>query len=305
MEAKETVDVTETHVDEKALAETPDPGAVEPAREVARPIPQAACCGNGYGNDGNFIYAMGTIEPRFPSLGVEKEFLQLVKEGKTVNLTDRQLLHEILSQPENHYLARELCFVLTVENLDTYILIPSTRQEMVQLIEAIKPKQGTDCDVVIGTRGPLAPPEMCNGLQVPQVYCDRIYSFEVEEFINAIPQPKGMEKSVFKNAARELFDRIKQLVDNAGGIDENRALNYVALRYPNIYSLALEMFAADKSLSMVEVQPSRLSGARKIVNIIFSYINRNTDVVEKYFTRIDVSGKWPFLVTKLQPYIER
>lgn len=305
MEAKESVDVTAAPVDEKPPVEMPDPGTIVPAREAAQPVPQVPCCRSKDSIGKNFIYAMGTVDVRFPNLGAEKELAQRVKEGKTANLTDRQVIYETLKQPENHYLARELCFVLTVENLDTYILIPATHQELVQLIEAIKPKKGTDCDVVIGTRGPLAPADRCNGLQVPQVFCDRIYSFEVDEFINAIPQPKGMEKGVFKNAARELFDRIIQLLDNAGGLDEYRALNYVALRYPSIYSLALEMFAADKSLSMVDVQPSRLSGTRKIVNIIFSYINRNTDVVEKYFTRVDITDEWPFLVTKLQSYIER
>jgi hypothetical protein len=54
-----------------------------------------------------------------------------------------------------------------------------------------------------------------------------------------------------------------------------------------------------------EVRPSRLSGVRKIVDAIFSFSNRNTDVTEKYFVRVDVTEEFPFLVSKLSSYYDR
>ena len=54
-----------------------------------------------------------------------------------------------------------------------------------------------------------------------------------------------------------------------------------------------------------EVRPSRLSGTRKIVDAVFTYTNRNTGVDEKYFVRVDVTEKFPFLVTKISPYYDR
>jgi hypothetical protein len=42
---------------------------------------------------------------------------------------------------------------------------------------------------VIGTRGPIASPEMCNGLMVPIVVFDKIYSFDRDTLIKAIPRP--------------------------------------------------------------------------------------------------------------------
>ena len=59
------------------------------------------------------------------------------------------------------------------------------------------------------------------------------------------------------------------------------------------------------SLSAVEVRPSSLSGTRKIVDVIFSYNNRNTDYTEKYFVRCDMTEEFPFLVTKMSPYYDR
>jgi hypothetical protein len=66
-----------------------------------------------------------------------------------------------------------------------------------------------------------------------------------------------------------------------------------------------EEFGRDCSLTGVGVRPSPLSSTRKIVDIIFSYTNRNTDFTEKFSVRVDVTGEFPFLVTKMSPYYDR
>ena len=94
------------------------------------------------------------------------------------------------------------------------------------------------------------------------------------------------------------------MTDNAGATDY-RALNYLAMRYPGIYTKTSEQFARDYSLSAVNVVPSSLSGTRKVVDVICSYTNRNTDFTEKFCVRVDVTEEFPFLVTKLSPYYDR
>jgi len=42
-----------------------------------------------------------------------------------------------------------------------------------------------------------------------------------------------------------------------------------------------------------------------VVDVIFSYTNRNTDVTDKSFCRVGVTEEFPFLVTKLSPYYDR
>ena len=64
-------------------------------------------------------------------------------------------------------------------------------------------------------------------------------------------------------------------------------------------------FGRNASLTAVDVRISPLSGTRKIVGVIFSYTNRNTDVTEKFFVRVDVTEEFPFLVTKMSPYYDR
>jgi len=95
------------------------------------------------------------------------------------------------------------------------------------------------------------------------------------------------------------------MADNAGSTDEHRALNYMAARYPAVYYTVADAFERDSWLTAVDVQPSPLSGTRNIVDVIFSFTNRKTDVVEKFFTRCDVTEEFPFLVTKMSPYFDR
>jgi cyclic patellamide precursor peptide PatG len=254
----------------------------------------------------SFVYAIGRIEARFPTPSIEKEFAQAAGRAPTVGKTDQQTFHEVLSQRQNRYLARQLCWVLTVQGLETYILQPRDPADFDLLVEAIRPRPSpSDLDVVIGVRGPIAPPELCNGLMVPIVAFDQLYSFTREELIKAIPRPNGMAEEQFGPAAEELFDRIMQMTDNAGSTDEHRALNYLAVRYPAIYAKAAEEFARDFSLSSVEVRPSALSGTRRIVEVVFGYTNRNTDFTEKFAVRCDMTEEFPFLVTKMSPYYDR
>ena len=102
-----------------------------------------------------------------------------------------------------------------------------------------------------------------------------------------------------------MFDRIMQMTDNAGATDEQRALNYLSVRYPAIYARAADEFARDFSLTGVETRPSAISSTRNIVEVIFAFTNRNTDYTEKFFVRVDVTEEFPFLVTKLCPYYNR
>lgn len=252
----------------------------------------------------SYVYALGRIEPRFPRLSVEKEFAQATGRAETVHLTDRQALRKVLQ--DNHYLVRQLCWVMTIASLDTYILVPRDPTDLNLIVETLRPNpHPSDIDLIVGIRGPMAPPELCNGLIVPVVLLDQLYSFDRDSLIESIPRPEKHSADKFKETAGEVFDRIMQLTDNAGGDDDHRALNYLAVRSPAIYAAVVEAHGRDLSLTAVDVRPSTLSSVRKIVEVIFSFTHRTNDVVEKQFIRVDVTEEFPFLVTKLSSYFDR
>jgi PatG Domain len=244
-------------------------------------------------------------EARFPKLSVEKEFAQVAGRTDTAGKTDPQVFCEALSKPENRYLVRQMCWVFVIQGLETYILQPRNPADFDLLVSAIRPAPSpNDIDIVVGMRGPIAPPEMCNGLMVPIVVFDQIYSFNRDALVKSIPKPKDVTAEKFGPAAEEVFDRIIQMTDNAGATDEHRALNYLAMRYPGIYANAAEEFARDFSLSGVEVHPSPLSGTRRVMDCVFCYGNRKNDFTEKFFVRVDATEEFLFLVTKLSPYYD-
>jgi PatG C-terminal len=253
-----------------------------------------------------YIYVAGRAEARFPRLSVEKEFAQATGRGETAGKTDQQVFHDVLTRPENRYLARQLCWVFTIQGFETYILHPRDPRDFDKLVETVRPQPTPmDIDVVVGVRGPIASAEHCNGLIVPIVFFDQLYSFDRTELIKAIPRKEGTKSEDFERAAAEVLDRMLQMADNAGATDNHRALNYLAMRSPGIYERTSEQFRLDSSLSAVDVLPSPLSGTRKVVDVIFSYTNRKSDFTEKHFTRVDVTEEFPFLVSKLSPYYDR
>ena len=290
------------------------PAAVAPSAQTASTISPQACstCGTApAGNGGaaaaaSYVYAIGRIEARFPSISAEKEFAQATGRADTKGLADRQAMQAVLSKAENRYLVRQLCFVMTIQGLETYILVPRDPADISLLVEALRPTpQPWDLDVVIGMKGPMAPPALCNGLMVPIVVFDQIYSFDRETLMKAAQPEKGGRGKESTAATEEVFDRIMQMTDNAGATDEHRALNYLAVRYQAIYANAAEAFGRNASLTGVNVQPSALSGTRNVVDVIFTYTNRNTDVNEQFAVKVDVTDEFPFLVKKLSPYYNR
>jgi hypothetical protein len=303
------------------LPETPEqsPRPGEPAGDInpitpseniiaPRPMSEATCarCPATMASTSiSYVYALGRIEPRFPNLSVEKEFAQATGRAETMGQTDQQAFYNALSQSENRHLTRQLCWVLTVQGVETYLTYPRDTRDFDRLVEALRPEPSPmDLDVVIGVRGPIAAPELCNGLMVPILAFDQVYSFDRTSLLQAIPRPQTTTKAQFEAVAGEVLDRILQMTDNAGATDEHRALNYLAVRYPGIYSTTAEEFARDFSVSGVDVRVSTLTGTRKLVDVVLRYTNRNTDFTEKFFVRVDVTEEFPFLVTKLGPYYD-
>ena len=255
----------------------------------------------------SLVFAIGRIEPQFPRLSIEKEFAQATSRANTAGLTDSAVLRKVLSQRENRYLARHLCWLMTINGVESYVAAPADAGDVDLLIESLRPRpEPTDLDVLIGVQTEIAPPEMCNGLRLPIVVFDQLYSFDRASLLDALPSPgKDIAKDQALAAAAELLDRILGMTENTGRSAAHRALNYLAVRYPPIYALTAEAYANNAALTSVEVRPETIGVGREIVAAILSFTNRRTDVVSKHAVRVDVSDRFPFIVSKLSPYYDR
>lgn len=257
----------------------------------------------------SYVYAIGKVVHRFPNKSLEMELVQNMgrrPEEETRGITHPEVMYKVLTDPNNQYISRQICYLFNVEGLETYILIPSNPLDFDRLAQALRPSPELgDIDVIIGKRGPMASPELCNGLLVPIVIVDQIYSFDRDMLLKAIPKRKGESDEQFRKTAYALFNHITQIADNAGAIDEHRALNYLVVRYDEIYHRTQILQNENYSFTAVEVRHSRLSGARKVMDVIFSYENRGNKAVQKWYVRVDVTEEFPFLVSPIQEYFER
>jgi hypothetical protein len=282
------------------------------------PTSTKSCGCGGMNNNNNsdkiissasYIYAVGKIVYRFPNRSIELELAQALgrrPEEDTKGRTQDEVIYNALTDSANRYITRQICYVLTIEGLETYILVPSDPLDIDSLAEAIRPNPGVeDINVIIGRRGPIAPREMCNGLMLPIVIVDQIYSFDRDTLMKSIRKQKGTKEDQFRKTSDAIFNYIIQIADNAGEIDEHRALNYLAVRYDEIYHRTQLLQDENFSFTGIEVRQSRLSGVEKIVDVVFSYENRTNRAVQKWFCRVGVSGEFPYLVSPMQEYFER
>jgi hypothetical protein len=252
-----------------------------------------------------FVYVMGQVDFRFPNPGVEQELAQSMSRADTARMTDREALSEVLNRPENRYLARQLCYVLTIQGVDTYLLLPRDPSDIGLLAEAVRPAhQATAIDVVIGVRGAATPPGLCPGLALPVVNIDQVYSADAHDLLSAIERPESMEAEQFDRSAEDLLSTVMRVSGNVGASDEHRALNHLMVRYSTIYRKTFERSMEGYSLTSIDVRPSNIGGPRRIMNVVFTFSSRTTDEVEKYFVPVDVTFEFPFRIGGYTRYFD-
>jgi hypothetical protein len=303
--------------DEVILSEEADSpeariGGSAVATQAAETMPTETCptCGTPPTDDQPashpYVYALGRVEPRFPGVGVERELAHAAAGSDTKGLTDRQVLHKLLKSREGRYLARQLCYVFVIGGLETYALVTHDSADLDLLIDAVRPDpKPEDMDLVVGVRGPLSTPQMCNGLIVPVVAFSQLYSFDRNSLVKSAPRPGGIAKNEFEATVSEIVDTIVQMTDNAGATDEHRALNWLAVRGGGtVYAHSAEQYQRDFSLAAIEAHPSALGATRTIIDVILTYKSRSSGYAEKSLLRVDTTEPFPFAHAELTPYID-
>jgi hypothetical protein len=253
-----------------------------------------------------FVYAVGRIATRFPTLGVEKEFIQLIGSAQTTALVEVDQLKAVLSEPNNRYLGRHLCWVFVTQHVDAFMIVARDATEITQLVDALAPSNDENViQAVVGAAadGSLAAPG-CPGLGLPAVAAEQLLSFTLDEFIDALPRDdrdgEPVDDAAARAVVRDLFVRLTLRADNRGIADEHRALNYLALRYPPVYHMTTQALNEGKTLVGVDARHAHSSG-RRLVAVRLVFRSRRTELVERYQCLVDVTDLFPFLVSPLSP----
>jgi hypothetical protein len=239
-----------------------------------------------------FAYAIGTIEPRFATLGLERELEQVTGHSTGGTSLDREILHEALSRPENAYVARRMCWVLVNGGVDACSLNPAA-EHLEEYVAASSPDAGRICAVVGDVSG-----EPCLS-SVPAVEVAQLLSFTLEEFVAGVPPADGVDPERLAAAIGDVFRRIAGRDGNLGLTPEHRALNFIALRYPAVYHTVADGYAHAASLASIDTRHSHQQG-RTIVDVRVTMRGRQNDFFRRYRVRVDTSDVFPFLVSPLE-----
>ena len=262
---------------------------------AAAPVPARAA----------WVYSIGRIFPRFPDLGVEKEVLQ-AGSGAPVGALETDRLIAILKQDEFRYLARQLCWVLHNGESDTFVLSCRDDAEAERLVNRLPDAETSEhtIQVIIGSAGPGAADSACVATGLLAVTIDHHLTFTIDSFLDALAEAQHDDENdsaadgAFRAAARDLFARLTVRSGNRGMLDEHRALNYLALRYPALYRVAADAHRDDKML--VDVLARRTPGTeRRLVSVRLVFRGRRTDLLERYQCIVDVTDRFPFLSTSI------
>ncbi|MGW2787699.1 hypothetical protein ACWC3X_42015 [Streptomyces populi] len=105
---------------------------------------------------GVWVYSIGRIVPRFPDLGLEKEFAQTAGGIAPGEAVGTEQLRAVLARSENAYLAALICWTFVAGDVDVFTLRPRDAAGTAALIEAIVPAADAERTVqaVVGSASP-------------------------------------------------------------------------------------------------------------------------------------------------------
>jgi hypothetical protein len=268
-----------------------------PASQVVVPAQGCPTCGGVANNrvatqtiPDPWVYVIGDVDPKYPSLAVEKEAIGAMARAKVSGLSNDAALQKVLEAPGNEYIVREMCFVLLVQEVETYILVPRSPLDYPMLVEAAK----SELSAVIGSVGPIADPAVCNGLTLPYLIFDVVFNFDKPAFIADIPLPKGADEAKFRATANEIFGQIATLIPTGRGME--RALAYLFMKDPNLYQVIWNAYNQNAQLTSIETKPAPVNSTQNLVDVMITTTDRSTGVQNCVYARVATAHRLPYVV---------
>ena len=276
-------DVIEGNVDSAVTADT------IPAENLAATV-----------NIPSYIYALGRIQAQFPSSSVENLYKEVIFQKFGPDAENKSLF-EVLSMPEHLFLAKQICWVLTIDGQDCYVLNAKTPALLNAFIKALQPTSNQQFEYVIAHLGSYAADNQCAGRTMPIANVHQIQSFTLDDYCQVLSQQTDVELSKIK----PLFNSMLKFCRNAGDIPEQRALNYLSLKCTALYkTFTAPMLAKNKEgIEFEQIEAITCTrnnnSERKVITLIFSYLNPESERVEKQHINIDVTELYPFSCSEL------
>jgi hypothetical protein len=249
-----------------------------------------------------YAYAIGRLEVRFPSLGIEREYQQRERAMPDLREQPRNLrIRAVLEK--NPHLALRVAYVLLVGGSPVFALQPTSGALKDGFFKALSHSHEADhfC-VVIGRVGSFTNPSVHGGLLLSQVSVDQLYAFSAAEWaegLSKVAQPvldsRKMDVGHFHTVSQAIFRDVIAMPENIGVSDGHRALNYLLVQHPGMFLAAAER--RNHTLDRIETRVLQTVGGRRHVAVILHFLDRATGVPERLYCTVDVTEEWPFVAS--------
>lgn len=260
----------------------------------------------------DYVYVVGTIHAYFPNLSIEKEFFQAcVLSGVDVSLLEgvndevglaqlnsnpalSSLLYKGLGKSQNSYLIREIQWVFNnIDSNEIYNLLPLSDDKLTQFVAAL----GVENQQVI-MLGEL--------MEEGGILVSNLIPTKSSPLTKTIASEQNNQKEF-----SEMTDEILSLNGNDGFQSFERGMNYLLYHnmkiYTESYSLCYKANPTGPNPSgyqLVSVEPfSYWSGKRLIAKVVFHYQGINTGAMQSWYSAVDVTGEYPFMLTEWQRFL--
>ena len=249
-----------------------------------------------------YVYAIGRMDVRFPSLGIEREYQQ--RERALHDLPQQSRNVRILAVLEkNPHLALRVNYVFLIGGSPVFALSPSSGALKEAFFKALSQSHEIDHScVVIGRAGAFTNPAAYGGLLLSLVSVDQLYTFSASEWAEGlakVAQPalksRKVETAHFQTVSQGIFREVITMPENMGISDGHRALNYLLVQHPGMFLAAAER--PNHLLDRIETRVIQVVGGRRHVAVILNFLDRGTGVPERLFCTVDVTEEWPFVVS--------
>lgn len=255
----------------------------------------------------NYVYAVGVLKPVFPNKGLQQAFYSAARTLKVSEHDYYSVLNYI--DPSNGfrpylYIAEQIEWVLTIHDIDSYILLPRAKAELLCFIDALKPAENSLLAVQSTAIGVLVNGATSQPLSLPKVICNHLFSQTLDNLHEALKSETGVTTSVIQDVLKGL-----EYQPNNGRGNFSRAKNYLAYRYPEIYLTTHALKNVSKAnevgffLNDVKTSYSDLASPHVIVDLVFTYKSKSSKREKHYHCSVDVTHQFPFVNAPLQAYM--
>ncbi|QUJ69638.1 hypothetical protein KDD30_23175 (plasmid) [Photobacterium sp. GJ3] len=239
--------------------------------------------------------------------------------GTIFGYIDKQPGSEQRTKPYR-YLAENVNWILTVDEQEAYIIQPHSIVELNEFISYLRKLEQEQADqstellcVIVGVQEASRSVDAGEEIWLPVVQCNHIFDFD--------PNPAVILRKLGQSGENTTTTAIANLLNllrvrqNLGASDFERAQNFLAFRYPDIYETRTSgMLVSGEGnhnvqkdteafLLSIETQYSPSAAETTLVDVIFNYQRTISGRQFSYFASVDVSSLYPFLQSPLSDYI--